>query len=102
MSDFLICEFCQKKFSTKGNCKAHKSTCKVKQIKEQGVQENLKESIMEKEIINQKELVIETMKKEIESKNKQIELLKTIILEFINKSSETINNNISGKMSQIK
>jgi len=81
MSDVnLICEFCKKKFSTKGNCKVHKTACKVKKLKDEKDQQNLKGLLIEKE-------------KELEAKNEQIELLKTIIHAYVQKSSTTINNN---------
>ena len=90
MSDVSnICEFCQKKFSTKGNCKVHKLTWKIKKITEL---EQEKEKVLE-EKEKEKDKIIESKDKEIEKKNEQIEFLKTIINAYAQKSSTTINNN---------
>ena len=85
-----ICEFCQKKLSNKGNYERHKNICKLKKIKDSEDELKLKELAIENEIIKQKELIMEKMKQEIDSKNKQIELLKSIVLDLINTSSTTI------------
>jgi len=90
MNNF-ICEFCNKKFSQKGNCQRHKQTCKIK-----------KESDKNHQTLLLKEQKIESLTAELELKEKEINLLKSIIETqskqhptIINSNTNTINNTIS-------
>jgi len=89
MNDANVCEFCNKSFSTKGNCKAHKTTCKIKKNKE------LEDAVSLKDIIKQKE-------QELKQKEEQINFLKSMldkytdkptVINYNNSNNNTVNNN---------
>ena len=90
MNGLNVCEFCNKSFSTKGNCKAHKETCKIKKNKD------LEEAVSLKDIIKEKD-------QELRQKEEQINFLKLMLDKYADKptvinynnsnNNNTVNNN---------
>jgi hypothetical protein len=90
MNGANVCEFCNKSFSTKGNCKAHKETCKIKKNKD------LEEAVSLKDIIKEKD-------QELRQKEEQINFLKLMLDKYADKptvinynnsnNNNTVNNN---------
>lgn len=105
LSDTL-CEYCNKTFSTKGNCKAHKVKCKIKNKKE--LVSFSTENIDLKSLVNKKEEELKKKEEELLQKEEQINFLKSLLMSYSekpnifnynsnNNSNNVINNNLNVK-----
>jgi hypothetical protein len=96
MNGVNVCEFCNKYFSTKGNCKAHKEICKIKKNKD------LEDAVSLKNIIKEKDQELKEKNQELKEKEEQIIFLKSMLDKYsynptIINNNNTVNNNLTIK-----
>lgn len=96
----LSCEFCNKIFSTNGNCKKHKNICKYKKTHDINNIENKTLT----DIIKEKDNEIKKKEEQLLRKDQEIILLKSMLETYTNKpnivynnSNNTVNNNLTIK-----
>jgi hypothetical protein len=80
----LVCSFCKKSFSTKGNCQKHLSICKVKKDSEVIKNKNEIEQIKQDNVL---------LKQEVDRLKFQIISLEKILLESTKNSKQVNNSN---------